>query len=791
MPFAGAERRRDALLTEKVGAIWRPDRYFTAMKRPSASFSVGSCFGWLALCASIACSKPPSQAVGDPGGGAGEGSPTSAEEGSGSAASLASLAAPPDVPNAAGYRWKTVTMGGGGFVSGLIPSRARKGLWYARTDVGGAYRWDEKSEAWTALLDWVSDTETGYLGVESIALDPKAEGRVYMLVGISYFHGGKSAILRSTDFGNTFSVTDVTSQFTAHGNGMGRQSGEKLAVDPNDGRILFSGTRDRGLFRSADYGATWQRVAALDVTSTPNGNGIAFVLFDSNQRGSGPTSRIYVGVSRPSPENLYVSTDAGQSFRPVAGHPTGFTPQRAALSSAGVLHVTYGNGAGPHPTNTDAMDKGAIWKLDTEGGAWTEITPLRGGDNRAFCGISVDASKPKRLLASTVNTWFQQPWGHGDRFFVSEDDGQSWTDLVATGRIEMATGEFPWIKDHSIHWAGSIELDPFDGQRAFVNSGNGIFMTANLDGKPSKWTFAVKGLEETVPLDAVSLPGGPLVSVIGDYDGFVHTDLSVSPAGGRHRPNVGTTHGVAAAATNPKILARSGAELFLSEDGAGSWKQLEKPSADKGGRVALSADGKVLLWSVGSAAHRTDDAGASWKRVKGIEFESAPAADSLDPAKFYAYDAKSGGFYISRDAGRTFSQSVALEPGGAPRIRAVPGVTGDVWVPLHGKGLTRSKNAGNEFEPVASVATCTAIGFGVAAPGKTFPAVYMWGAPAGQPSGVYRSDDAGQSWLRVNDDAHEYGGPANGQFVLGDANVYGRVYLSTAGRGIVFGSPEP
>jgi hypothetical protein len=58
---------------------------------------------------------------------------------------------------------------------------------------------------------------------------------------------------------------------------------------------------------------------------------------------------------------------------------------------------------------------------------------------------------------------------------------------------------------------------------------------------------------------------------------------------------------------------------------------------------------------------------------------------------------------------------------------------------------------------------------------------------------VYRSDDAGASWRRVNDDAHQYGGPGNGQFVLGDLNQYGRVFLSTAGRGIVVGelAPQP
>src|SRR5688572_24359149 len=54
-----------------------------------------------------------------------------------------SRAAPPapgllSEPNAAGYRWGSVKIGGGGFVSGLIAPRDRAGAWFARTDVGGA-----------------------------------------------------------------------------------------------------------------------------------------------------------------------------------------------------------------------------------------------------------------------------------------------------------------------------------------------------------------------------------------------------------------------------------------------------------------------------------------------------------------------------------------------------------------------------------------------------------------------------------------------------------------------------
>jgi hypothetical protein len=41
-------------------------------------------------------------------------------------------------------------------------------------------------------------------------------------VRISYFNGGKTAILRSGDYGKTYAISDVTSQFKTNGNGMGR-----------------------------------------------------------------------------------------------------------------------------------------------------------------------------------------------------------------------------------------------------------------------------------------------------------------------------------------------------------------------------------------------------------------------------------------------------------------------------------------------------------------------------------------------------------------------------------------
>ena len=54
------------------------------------------------------------------------------------------------------------------------------------------------------------------------------------------------------------------------------------------------------------------------------------------------------------------------------------------------------------------------------------------------------------------------------------------------------------------------------------------------------WKVISHGIEETVPEEVVSIPGGPLISIIGDYDGFRHDDINQYPAN-RHQTNVNGT----------------------------------------------------------------------------------------------------------------------------------------------------------------------------------------------------------------------------------------------------------
>ena len=680
----------------------------------------------------------------------------------------------------------SVAIGGGGFVSGIIPSKTEANLIYARTDVGGAYRWDNANSRWIPLLDWVSSGQTSYLGVESLAIDPVNSNNLYMLVGIPYFNGGITAILRSTNKGNSFSVTDVTSQFKTNGNGMGRQNGEKLQVDPNNNTILYCGTRANGLFKSTNSGVSWSRLSSLNVTTTANENGISFVVLDKSAVSGGATQRIFVGVSQTG-TNFYRSNNGGSSFTAVSGAPTSLMPQRAVLAGDGNLYITYADKEGPWNPST-----GQVWKYNVSSGAWTNVTPS--GITSPFSGISVDPNNASRLMLSTINVYNSQGGAWGDQFYYSTNGGSSWTNVVSRGFTLNSNG-VPWLNSsQSIHWAGCIEFDPFSTSKVWVTSGNGVFRNDAIETSGT-WNAMVKNLEETVPLDMVSITGGPIMSAIGDYDGFKQT--SPSAYGTQHTPTMGSNSGIAYAAASTSKLVRVGSSIYYTINQGSSWTQTNLPpangsTASNSGYVALSTSGGRILYSPANGNNTTmyysTNNGSSWTTVGGISFNTRPVSDLVTDNRFYAYNQANGYLYYSTN-GTSFSQG-AYTGGtyGSVHVRAVPGFTGHVWVALYGGGLAYTTNgisSGTAFTKLSNVSACSAVGFGATASGANYPTIYIWGTVNGV-EGVYRSVNRGSSWTRINDNDHEWGGPGNGQFVIGDMNTYGRVYISTAGRGIAY-----
>jgi len=720
---------------------------------------------------------------------------------------------PSQRPASVPYTWKSVQMVGGGFVDGIVFHPAAKGVRYARTDIGGAYRWNDLSHRWEPLLDWVPYENLNWMGVESIAVDASDPNRVYLACG-TYTNPATpdGAILRSSDRGKTFQHTDVPFKFGGNENGRGH--GERLAVDPNAGSILYLGTRHDGLWKSVDRAVTWSKVENFpDVTETPaaagsqqgQGSGIVFVVFDPRSGVKGkPSSTIYVGVSLLGRDNLFRSKDAGKTWQPVPDAPTQYRPARAALASDGALYISYVTGPNPYrPTD------GGIWKLDAASGSWTDLTPDRpdAANNKAFGygGVSVDAHHPKTLIAST----YYRPGG--EEIFRSIDGGKTWKGIFASG----GTYDFslaPYVAKTPIHWLFDVEIDPANSDHAIFTTGYGGYETFNLtamdSGKPTKWSVMSTGIEETVALDLLSPPkGAHLVTAIGDYGGFVHSDLDKpAPEGSSSPPRFGNTTGVAGAETSPdmivrvgKAAVRGGGNISYSMDGGRTWQPTPSAPPDAGlGSIAVSTDGDIWVWTPErSAVYFTRDFGGRWAKSSGIPENTRVIADRVNPRKFYGLALFDGKLFISTDGAATFTEQPLTLPDGLPtrggrgddrggqdRIYATPGKEGDLWLAAF-NGLYHSTDSGVTFTRLGHVSQIHAFGFGKAAPGATDSALYLIGVVDGL-RGIFRSTNAAKSWVRINDDQHQWGLLLQ---ITGDPKQFGRVYVGSHGRGTFYGDP--
>lgn len=676
------------------------------------------------------------------------------------------------------YTFKHIPIGGGGFVTGVI-SHKTTGDIYCRTDVGGAYRWDATNNNWVQLLDWISEAQGGYYGVEALAIDELNPNNIYMLCGTSYFNSGATAILKSTDKGNSFTVVNVTSKFKAHGNGYGRGNGERLAVDPHNSNILFCGTRANGLWKSIDGGSTWS-LAWSGVTTTTNGNGICFVVFDPSSASSGATQTIYIGVSRTGSDNIYKSTDGGTTFTPMSATNT-YMPHRAVLQGT-TMYVTYADNEGPGTNGA-----GRVYKLDTSTSTWKDVTPFTFSQYYlSYGGVDIDPANVNRVVISTTGIYMNNQYGKtwGDFIYLSTNGGTSWT--LKNGSGSKYDNNGVGYTSGQINWAECAVFDPFDPKKVRVVGGGGVFTTSDITVTNPTWKFDVIGIEETAFLDGVSIPGGPFICAMGDMDGFSFNDYNAYPSK-LLQPSVGTNRSVAYASANVNKLARTsdaGSHVYFSTNRGVNWTACAS-SKGSGGRVALSADGGTILHCPNDTIYYSNNNGSTWTKSTGVNFGGAiPVADAVNSNYFYVYNPSNGGIYVSSNKGVSFSFSGSAGSSSNPWTtnicRTAPGKEGHVWVPRIANGLRYSTDYGKTYTTVSNVTSCRAVGFGKEATGAQYPTIFIWGTVKGI-TGLYRSTDKGVTWLRLNDDAHQFGGF---ELLVGDMNVFGRVY--TGGGGIIY-----
>ena len=709
----------------------------------------------------------------------------------------------------------------GGYIPNIVAHPTEPGLFYAKTDMGGVYRWEAPQRRWTQLLDFTdADHYTSWLGPESIALDPTDPNKLYIAAGM--YNGSQGYILYSNNRGASFQFYALPSPIatTLGSNTNGRAEGERLAVNPFKTDELFFATRRNGLWKSEDGGRSWTQATTFPVQSTTEA-GLGFVLFDRFTRG-----RVYVGDLADG--GLYQSTDGGATWALTPGQPSGKfavagkrkpdatrKPQKAAINSKGILYLTIGDQAGPN-----VMLNGEVWKYDTNAQSWTDITPpgaltVSTGGRGGFVGIDVDAQKPDTVVVATFDRW--EPI---DTIYLSRDAGATWKDLGWLAKYTVnSIAKSPWLNWGAPApkfgwWMSALTIDPANSDHLMFATGATLYATSNLSaadgatvqGSGPYWDVEAQGIEECAILGLISpTEGAHLLSATGDVGGFKHDNFAVSPPMMMTNPISGTGTGLDWAGQNPKLMVRTGNTRpfgATSADGGSAWSPFGT-AVRSSLKAAISAEGGVIYLSNaqysldhGATFVATATSGTGSLPPEGV---SAVYADKVRPKVFYAFQAATGNFYSTYKADGTedghtwtlMNQAGPLPASSAGVVLPVYSMAGDIWL-TQASALYHSTDFGATWMRVnvggtAGLLTAViTIAAGAPQARDAYPTLFVYGTYSGV-QGIFRSTDKGATWSRVSDDAHNYGGPDNPQTFVADPRVFGRIYMGTNGRGIVYG----
>ena len=742
--------------------------------------------------------------------------------------------APVRVVGQAAYRWGNAVMGGVEYATGIVVNPKHPELLYTRADTGGFFQLDRKNNRWVALMDDIPWKWSQLFSVESFAVDANDPQVFYVDTGGGQW-GSVWDVLKTTDGGRHWFRTHLTKpdgkMVLSDTGGDDKPAGERLACDPNDSRTLWFGTRRDGLFVTHDGAKTWQPVTSFP-TRGGDSDGLTFVTLDWKSGHAGqPTQTLYVGVhagKAPAVDGgVYASHDGGKIWELLTGGPgPNASPQKGKIAADGTLYVP-------------CIGEGGFWKF--KNGHWTDITPP-GFRGHPFSGCGLHPTDPNQILTITFDdriifstrdggaTWTQYHYepGHPAQSTITLGFEPAW---------QTYGGDFKWPSGYS----SEVAFDPLDPTVGYETDFSGVNKLVGI-GKPTITASLISaGREQMTTGDCVSpSEGAPLVSGVWDVGGFRHADLAQIPdriiplqtRDGHGNWGEKVFQDVFQLDANPQhpdnLVAAGGWQWNNTGDAAYSndnGRTLHEfptkpfPSA-KYGRIAIGNDPDNVVWApMGDAStpvYYTRDNGKTWAAGQGgplgtvasngpWSFYKMLAADRVKPGWFYLYDRRDGRFYRSEDGGATWTHTTTLprQQGAhfdAHQLRANPTTGGDLWLSISGStalgdhGLYHSTDGGRHWSRLPGVEWAQAISLGKGKSGGHFPALYLFGQIGGpRPASdqdadvqLYRSDDLGATWVRVNDDAHQFAGAGT---ITGDNQVWGRVYVCTGGRGIFAGNP--
>ena len=371
---------------------------------------------------------------------------------------LAQNAGPIDPRLYAGLTWRNLGPFRGGRVAAVSGAIGQPGTFYIGLPAGGGWKTTSAGEVWFPVFDSVK----GVSSIGSVEVAPSDANVVYAGSGDIITGGGineGNGVYKSTDAGRTWRHVglDATKQIPSMLVGV---SDPNLVLVAAQGDVHVK-SKDRGVFRSTDGGATWtQTLFVNDSTGaqrlarafdTPN---TIFVATVAHYTPPTPTGRGGGPGNGPTDSKLFKSVDGGVTWTEISG---GGLPRLTGKVNVAVANHT-------NAQRLLVIGDWGFYRSDDGGTTWHQMAAddsrIRNGQGGYNSGVYVDPQNPD--VVYTLNT----------ASYVSRDGGRTFTGFKGA----------PGGDDPQQMW-----IDPTDGRRILFGYDQGAIVSLDGGGTWSSW----------------------------------------------------------------------------------------------------------------------------------------------------------------------------------------------------------------------------------------------------------------------------------------------------------------
>jgi photosystem II stability/assembly factor-like uncharacterized protein len=339
-------------------------------------------------------------------------------------------------------------------------------IYYAGSASGGIFKTTDGGIHWEAIFDGQPVSSIG-----SLAIAPSDPNTIWAGTGEAWIRSHISVgqgIYKSTDAGKTWKMMGLDKT--------GRIG--HLAVDPKNPDIVmacalghaYGPQQERGVFRTTDGGAHWERVLFTDENS-----GCSDMVMDpSNPRilfaGMWPLEIHTWGRESGGPgSGLYMSRDEGATWKKITGHglPTRMTGKwglAIARSNPNRVYALIETGDGV-PNKGQETDRGKLWRSDDGGENWRLVGYDRGMGGRTHYYFRVEVSPDNENELHFLNNPYSRSVDGGET--ISRGPG---------GGGGGGGGGFAASPGGDNH---DIWIDPTDPNRMAVANDSGVSLSVN------------------------------------------------------------------------------------------------------------------------------------------------------------------------------------------------------------------------------------------------------------------------------------------------------------------------